>query len=56
MPVKIFHKDHGYVITNDQDIIEMLLEKGGEVIVKKPAPEPEIVKPQPPERKANGAR
>lgn len=35
MAIKIFHPDHGYVITSDQDQINMLLEKGGEIVVKK---------------------
>lgn len=59
MSVKIFHKDHGYVITNDQDIIDMLLAKGGIETVKNnalPAPVAPIVKPEEPKRKANGAR
>ena len=29
--MRIFHPDHGYVITNDQKEIDMLLAKGGQV-------------------------
>lgn len=30
----IFHKDHGFVITTDQDQINELLAKGGELVDK----------------------
>ena len=45
---KIYHKDHGFVITTDQDQINELLAKGGELVDKcsdygKPA-EPEQIK------------
>lgn len=39
MAVKIFHKDHGYVITADQAEIDMLLAKGGEIVTKDKKPE-----------------
>lgn len=56
MAVKIFHKDHGFVITADQDIIDMLLAKGGIITSKANAmpnnpAQKEIVKPQPIKRK-----
>lgn len=34
MAVKLFHKDHGYVITSDQDQINDLLARGGKVVTK----------------------
>lgn len=34
MAVKIFHKDHGFVITSDQEMIDMLLAKGGIITTK----------------------
>lgn len=37
MAIRIFHPDHGYVITGDQDQINMLLEKGG--VLDKPKEE-----------------
>ncbi len=34
MPIKIYHPDHGFVLTNDNAEIAGLLAKGGKVIVK----------------------
>lgn len=48
MAVRIYHKDHGYVITADQDQINMLLAKGGVLDTaqtEEPRPEPVIAKP-----------
>jgi len=39
MATKIFHKDHGYVITSDPAIINMILAKGGEIVTKNKEPE-----------------
>lgn len=38
--MRIFHPDHGYVITNDQIEINMLLAKGGQVEDKKTPQDP----------------
>jgi len=38
--MRIFHPDHGYVITNDQNEINMLLAKGGQVEDKKTPQDP----------------
>lgn len=43
MAVRIYHRDHGYVITADQDQINMLLAKGGVLDTaqtEEPKPEP----------------
>jgi hypothetical protein len=48
MAVRIYHKDHGYVITADQDQIKMLLAKGGVLDTaqtEEKEPEPVITKP-----------
>lgn len=48
MAIRIYHKDHGYVITADQDQINMLLAKGGVLDTaqtKEKEPEPVIEKP-----------
>jgi len=48
MAVRIYHKDHGYVITADQDQIDMLLAKGGiidEPKKEEPKLEPIVTKP-----------
>lgn len=44
--MRIFHPDHGYVITNDQQEIDKLLAKGGQVEDKKTPqdPMPEAIK------------
>ena len=58
MAVRIYHKDHGYVITADQDQINMLLAKGGVLDTaqtEEPKPEPVITKPVI-ARKQSGAR
>lgn len=50
MPIRIFHPDHGYVVTSDPDVIDEILKKGGIVgsIKADPAPKEEVVaKPQP---------
>lgn len=58
MPIRIFHKDHGYVLTSDQSEIDMLLSKGGIIDKQKDeTSKPEInVKPLPPKRKTYGSR
>lgn len=38
--MRIFHPDHGYVITNDQQEIDKLLAKGGQVEDKKTPQDP----------------
>lgn len=56
MAVRIYHKDHGYVITADQDQINMLLAKGGVLdTVQKEEPKPEP-KPAPTPIKKHGTR
>lgn len=40
MAIRIYHPDHGYVITGDQEQIEMLLAKGG---ISDTEPEPEEI-------------
>ncbi len=42
MPTRIYHKDHGYVITNDQAEIDMLLAKGGDIDKPKYNPTVEV--------------
>jgi len=39
MATKIYHKDHGYVLTSDPAIIDMILAKGGEIVTKNKEPE-----------------
>ncbi len=34
MPTKIYHKDHGIVITNDPEEISALIAKGGVKVIK----------------------
>ena len=34
MPIKVYHPDHGFVLTNDKTEIDMLVAKGGKVVVK----------------------
>lgn len=34
MPIKVYHPDHGFVLTNDQTEIDMLVAKGGKVVIK----------------------
>lgn len=56
MAVRIFHKDHGYVITSDRDQINTLLAKGGVLdTAQTKDKEPDLVernvKPQPYKRK-----
>ena len=34
MPTKIYHKDHGYVITSDSAEIKRIFDKGGKIIIK----------------------
>lgn len=52
MPTKIYHKDHGFVITSDVAEINRILAKGGEIIVKnkeidaEPKPEVHHTKPE----------
>lgn len=60
MAVRIYHKDHGYVITADQDQINMLLAKGGvldtaQTKENEPDPEPVVTKPVI-ARKSSGTR
>jgi len=38
--MRIFHPDHGYVITNDQQEIDKMLAKGGQVEDKKTPQDP----------------
>ena len=52
MPTKIYHKDHGIVITNSPDEINAILAKGGKIIKKaseayKTEQVPVAAKPQP---------
>jgi hypothetical protein len=42
MAVRIFHKDHGYVITADQEQIKALLAKGGVIDEKKEEIKPSL--------------
>lgn len=34
MPIKVYHPDHGFVLTNDQTEIDALVAKGGQIVVK----------------------
>lgn len=34
MPIKVYHPDHGFVLTNDQTEIDMLVAKGGKIVIK----------------------
>jgi hypothetical protein len=34
MPIKIYHPDHGIVLTNEKDVIDSLVAKGGKIIKK----------------------
>lgn len=34
MPIKIFHPDHGFVLTGDQQEADALVAKGGKIVIK----------------------
>ena len=34
MPTKIFHPDHGFVLTGDQHEVDALVAKGGKIVIK----------------------
>ena len=34
MPIKVYHPDHGFVLTNDKAEIDILVAKGGKIVTK----------------------
>lgn len=34
MPIKVYHPDHGFVLTGDQREVDALVAKGGKIVIK----------------------